>query len=102
MAIYISSGMNWDWFADITIRADGTAKVYAESRFHRNDYSQGAATNDRLTRLARGCYHIIEPHISECMPGAPRMATGVKVNGVLHPFAEPVPRFGFKPISLEA
>jgi hypothetical protein len=42
-------GINWSWYTAYAVNPDGTLSVVASDRFHRFDYSQGAADHPTPT-----------------------------------------------------
>ena len=99
MQVAVSGGMNWNWFLVYSVNEDGTITRHAEDRFHQFDFEQGAAMDTLLTKAATGVYHVDEPHVSEVPFGAPRIATGITIDGTSYPFAEPEPSFVYHPFN---
>lgn len=88
-------GINWTWFAHVTINHDDTATINREYRLHKFDKSQGAGRHPK----AIGLYKILERPRPDDWQGdgfPPRIAFAVEINGKYHYLKSgDVPRWNF-------
>lgn len=79
MAIYMDGGINWTWYAHVTVNADGTATVEREYRLHDH--------RDANHPKPVGVYRILERRDESGSLFAPRIAYAVMLGGDIFPLS---------------
>lgn len=94
--VYVSGGINWNWYCHVEIDSEGFASVTREYRLHKYDDSQGA---NRHPKETHGFYRVIENTLEESREVG-RIANAIEVetfspqhSRVKYPFRVPCKRF---------